>query len=168
MNRQCDELYAAIAEFIREVPEDQLTVNAFPEGWSVAKNIRHINRSTRLFMRWTRAPRWLIALRGKAKNPGRVEKLTATNRPPHYDYGTYQKRAPAPAGLRQQLIDELMAAADFYKQSLALRTEEELDSLMGLFGGSLRTFSLFTLKHASHHVGVAKKRFQQVAAASQV
>ena len=90
MCTQCDEVHAAIADMIREIPDELLNAAAYPEGWSASKNIKHIARSTRLFCKWIGGPDWLIALRGKVgENPTPLEKVRATNRPLNYDYGFY-------------------------------------------------------------------------------
>ncbi|MCE9597935.1 MAG: DinB family protein [Spirochaetia bacterium] len=157
-----DEVHAALCAFLREVPENLLFSQAEPEGWTVAKNMKHIASTNRLMKRWISLPVWFIKLRGKPKPALRIEEVDATNRPNISDYGTYPEPTAVRPGAREKLVELMLNSADDLKKAIAKRSEEELDRLPGPFGGmNLRTFVLFGLKHGVHHAGVARARLLQ-------
>ncbi len=167
MCQQIDAVYGAIVALLREVPDELLTAPAYPEGWTIAKNMKHIARTNRYFALWIAAPAWFLGLLGRPGKPDlRIEDLRATNRPVHYAYGNYQKGAPPRPELKKQLEEEMLTSAEALKQAIRRRTEDELDRFRGIFGGmTLRTFALFTVKHGAHHSGVVRVRLKPVVAA---
>lgn len=156
-----DEIHAGLCAFLRDVPEELLFSPAEPEGWTVAKNIKHIASTNRLMSRWINLPNWIIKLRGKPRQQT-IEELLPTNRPNISNYGRYPQPTRVRPGAREQLAEGLLTSADRLKKAILKRSETELDSLAGAFGGmSLRAFVLFTLKHGVHHAGVARTRLLQ-------
>ena len=160
--RHCDEVREEILEFIGEIPDDYLDTPAFPDGWTAARNVRHVASSARLFSRWVGAPAWLLKLRGRVKGPVKpIEEQIATNRPANYDYGSYPNPKPVQAGLREKIVKEFNESVDKLKKSIMTRTDEELLTFKGAFGGmNLMVFTLFTLKHMAHHLDVVRQRLE--------
>ncbi|MCB1137712.1 MAG: DinB family protein [Leptospiraceae bacterium] len=157
---QSDQIFQEVAAFIREIPLESLNVSGYPEGWSAAKNVRHVANTMSFLSSYLGAPSWLHKLRGqsKSKMPA-IEEVRPTNRPPRYDYGTYNAGKPAPEALREELINKLQRAIEKFKKALQRRTEEEMDQRKGAFGGmNLRLFSEFMLKHTVFHLSVVRAR----------
>jgi len=160
MIQHVDEVHKGLSEFYRTIPDEILFAPAEPDGWTVAKNIKHITSTNRLLASWAGLPRWFIRLRGKPANPQmRIEDRSATNRPNIRNYGKYPKAQPVHPGAKESLIAELLASAEKLKAKLMTRSESDLDSLAGPFGGmSLRNAILFAMKHGVHHSGVVRAR----------
>ncbi|MEQ8351267.1 MAG: DinB family protein [Leptospiraceae bacterium] len=159
---QCESIQKAVETFIREIPLEYLNEQGYPEGWSPARNIKHVGNSLTLFSKFIGAPAWFIALFGKAKaSMPPIESVRPTNRPPRYDYGTYKPGKPCTEEKREALIQGLARSFERFKKSLQKRNEEEMDRRKGLFGGmSLRLFAHFVLKHTVFHLQVVRTRLQ--------
>lgn len=157
---QYDQAFQEIAAFIREIPLDSFNVSGYPEGWSAARNVRHVTNTLSFLSTYIGAPSWLHKIRGrhKSKLPP-IEEVRPTNRPPRYDYGTYHPGKAASEELREELIGKLQKAVEKFKKALQRRTEEELDQRKGAFGGmNLRLFAEFALKHMVFHLSVVRAR----------
>lgn len=156
------EVHEGISAFVREIPPELLNGSAYPEGWTAARNVRHVAKTTRLVASWVGAPSWLMRLWGRPSKPNaRASDLEPTNRPHMTDYGHYDRaRAATPAEL-EKLIVLLDSARDRLCRAVEKKSEEELDALPAFFGGTnVRLFVLFALKHMVHHVGVARSRLE--------
>lgn len=158
--RHVDEVCEGVAALVKEVPPELMRSRAYPDGWSAEKNVQHVISNGRFVAKWIGLPAWFLRLFGSAPRPAKTAaELVATNRPGKRDYGWYEKGTPAGPEVYERLERGLRDTAAILKQSINRHSEEELDRLRGLFGGtSLRTFALFGLKHMVHHVGVARQR----------
>ncbi|MCB1166974.1 MAG: DinB family protein [Leptospiraceae bacterium] len=158
--QQCDEVSAALAAFVRSIPLEYLNSRGYPEGWTPAKNVRHVCNTVRLISRWLSAPGWVIRLAGKApRRQPSIQSIRPTNRPAQYDYGTYKKTKPADPAQREELAQKVIQTFEGLKTSIDKRTEEEFESRKGMFGGmGLRLFTLFSIKHAVFHISVVRTR----------
>jgi len=158
---QIELINEAVLRFLAEVPDELLTARAYPEGWTVARNVKHALGFQKFTAFYLGLPSWLLRLPGKARQPQKpIEKISATNREPG-DYGLYPTGQPVPPGLRASLEAEIHKTRSRLKSAVEKLSEEDLDSRKGVFGGmSLRTQVLFALKHAIHHVGVARSRIE--------
>lgn len=159
---QIDTVHQAIADFYREIPEEMLFSEAEPEGWSPARNMKHVISTNRSLSIWISLPAFLIKLRGRPSKiqPG-VDKISPTNRPGIIDYGKYPRPGKIDAKKKEEMLAEIIQSAEKVKKAMAKWSEEDLDRLSGLFGGySLRTFVHFLLKHNLHHTNVVRARFE--------
>tara|TARA_Y100001937_G_scaffold12497_3_gene16120 strand:+ start:76040 stop:76597 length:558 start_codon:yes stop_codon:yes gene_type:complete len=159
---QCDQVSHELTEFIREIPLEYLNASGYPEGWSPARNVRHISNTLSYLASYIGAPAWVIKARGAQKKKApRIEDVRPTNRPPRYDYGTYHPGKPASPEQREKLIGRFQKALGKFKRALQNRTEEDMDIRKGAFGGmNLRLFAEFALKHAVFHLSVVRTRLQ--------
>ncbi len=158
--RQIDEVHNAIIEFYRETPDDLLESPASPDGWSILKNMKHVASTNRYMAAWIRLPLFILKLRGCPSKPDiTVEQLRETNRPNIKNYGRYEQHGKPDDALKLKILAEISASAEKLKIAVRRRTEEELTSLSGMFGGmNLRMFVHFVLKHNVHHTNVARSR----------
>ena len=157
---QSRQVHQAIADLIQEIPDEYLRVKADPFGWTIEKNIRHICRSTFYFSFWLGAPTWFVKLVGKAANPGvTIEEASTTNRPPNFDFGTYPEPGKVKAGLKEELIAEVLKAEGRLLKALNKRSDEELLTLKGAFPGmNMFVFAQWLIKHSRYHSGVFRGR----------
>jgi hypothetical protein len=156
---QLEAAQKAIMDFYRSVPYEKLNCPGVPEGWSPARNMKHVISTNKFFGLWIGLPAWFLRLFGKPDPRKTVEASSPTNRPGITDYGTYPGSYPAKPGQKEELLRQIDESGKKFGARIAGRTEEELDTLKGAFGGmSLRAFALFVLKHNMHHTGVAKQR----------
>ncbi|HBS05813.1 MAG TPA: hypothetical protein DEA96_12655 [Leptospiraceae bacterium] len=157
---QCESIQKELEAFVREIPLEYLEVSGYPEGWSPAKNVKHVTNSLFLFSRLLGAPAFVLKIQGKVKRsmPG-IEAVRPTNRPPRYDYGTYKAGRPGSEKKREALIKRLNSGIDRLKAAVQKRTEQEMDERKGPFGGmNLRLFAHFVLKHTVFHLQVVRSR----------
>ncbi|MBE7439277.1 MAG: DinB family protein [Spirochaetales bacterium] len=161
MLEQIDSVNEAILRFLAEVPDELLAAPAYPEGWTVARNVKHALGFQKFTAFYLGLPSWLIRLLGRPRQPQKpIEKISATNREVA-EYGLYPSGHPLPVGLRTTLEREIQKTRSRLKEAVEKLSEEDLDSRKGVFGGmSLRTQVLFALKHAVHHIGVARARIE--------
>ena len=112
---------------------------------------------------WFGLPSFLLKLRGKPKlEQPTIEQLDPTNRHGITNYGKYQKNNSANLQEKAKLLQMILSSAEKVIRQISKRSEEELDSLPGLFGGaSLRTFCYFLLKHNVHHTNVVRMRLEE-------
>ncbi len=157
---QCDHVQKELEAFVREIPLEYLEVSGYPEGWSPARNIKHVTNSLTLFARLIGAPAFILKIQGKVKRSmPQIETIRPTNRPPRYDYGTYKPGKPAAEQKREALVQKLNSGFEKLKRAIQKRSEQELDERKGPFGGmNLRLFSHFVLKHTVFHLQVARSR----------
>lgn len=160
--RHLDEVAHGVADVLREIPDEKLFSRGEPEGWSPAKNIKHVSNTNRLMARWIALPGFFLKLLGRPGKPTlRVEDMSATNRPGITNYGVYPPSAPVPPGKKEALIEEFLCSSEALKKAVSKRSEADLDSRKGAWGGmSLRVFALFAMKHSVHHIGVARARIE--------
>lgn len=151
----------SLIEFYKSVPADRWNSAGTPEGWSPARNAKHVASTYRFFGTWIGLPAWFLRLLGKPGPQKPVEELSPTNRPGIKDYGFYRPGKPVPDAERSRLLSLIEETGQRFQQKIESRSEEELDTLKGAFGGmSLRVFSLFVLKHNIHHTNVARLRLE--------
>ncbi len=157
-----DELTHSVADVLREIPGEKLFSKGEPEGWSPARNIAHVAKTNRLLAKWIALPRFLLKLLGRPGKPKlRVEEVSATNRPGITNYGIYHPSDAVPPGKKERLIQDFIASGETLKKAVSKHTDTDLDSMRGAWGGmSLRVFALFAMKHAVHHIGVARSRLE--------
>lgn len=162
MLKQCDIACKALHEFIDEVPEGYLLAKADPSGWNTKTNVTHGAVTLSIIANWIKAPGFILKLRGKPKVKSlAMADMVVTNRPKHYDYGSYPVPGKKKPQLRPKLKAKVTKACEKWKKAVNQRTEEELDSYSGLFGGTtLRLFAMFSLKHMIFHAGVARLRIE--------
>ena len=161
--KQVLEVNQALVNFYKELPDDVFVGDAIPDGWSVRRNMKHVISTNNSFAIWIGLPSFLLKLRGKpkAKQPT-IEQLDPTNRHGITSYGKYQKNNSANSQEKAKLLQMILSSAEKVNRQIAKRSEEELDSLSGLFGGaSLRTFCYFLLKHNVHHTNVVRLRLEE-------
>lgn len=156
---QIESTQKALLDFYRSFPDEKLNCPGVPEGWSAARNMKHVASTNKYFGIWIGLPNWFLRLLGRPGKVEPVEKQSPTNRPGITDYGTYPGKYPARPGEKEQLLALIEQSGKKLRAKVEARTEEELDSLKGPFGGmNLRVLALFVLKHNIHHTGVAKQR----------
>ena len=158
--KQIQIAHEAIEQFYRNLPDDAFLANAIPDGWSVKKNMKHVSSTNNFFSLYISLPKFLLRLFGKPKTPQvPIEKLNPTNRPIVKDYGKYTKKDPFVSGEKEKYLKAIIDSSEKLKRAVLKRTEEELDSLPGMFWGmSLRTLAMFVSKHNLHHTNVVKIR----------
>ena len=156
------EVHEGVRAFVRAIPLPLLNAPAYPDGWTAARNVQHSTKTTNMVSVWVALPRWLLKLFGRPKNPkARVANLRPTNRPNMTDYGRYEPADAATESDVERLIALLDAAEKKVCRAVEKRSEEELENLSGMFGGTnLRLFVLFGMRHMTHHVGVARSRLE--------
>lgn len=158
---QIESTQKALLDFYRSFPDDKLNSPGVPEGWSAARNMKHVVSTYGYFGVWIGLPKWLLRLFGKPGLVKPVEEQSPTNRPGITDYGTYPGKHPATPGQKEKLLARIEESGNKFRAKVESRSEEELDSFKGPFGGmNLRVFALFILKHNLHHTNVAKLRIE--------
>jgi hypothetical protein len=160
MIEQCDITCKAVLDFIDEVPEGYLRAKADPSGWTTEENLKHAATTLGIIASWVGAPTFILKLRGKPKiKTISLSKIPVTNRPTHYDYGSYPKPGKPAKHLKEKLKKLIVNKCEKWKAAVMKRTDEQLDSYSGFFSGvSLRLFAMFSLKHMLFHVGIARLR----------
>lgn len=161
--KQVLDVHQAIAEFYRSIPEGYFESNAIPDGWSVRRNMKHVIGTNKAFGFFIGLPTFLLKILGKpkAKQPT-VDQIDPTNRHGITNYGRYEKTNSANSLKKEKLLRSIQSSAIYINKQIGKRTEEELDTLSGLFGGmSIRTFIHFLLKHNVHHTNVVKLRMEE-------
>lgn len=161
--KQVLDVHKAIADFYRDLPDEFFFSKAIPDGWSIRRNMKHVISTNVTFGFWIGLPLFILKLRGKpkAKQPT-VEALDPTNRHGITNYGKYEKSNSTNPRKKRILLKMIHASAQGLNKQIAKRSEEELDTLSGLFGGmSLRMFAHFLLKHNVHHTNVVRLRMEE-------
>jgi uncharacterized damage-inducible protein DinB len=158
--QQTMDVNRAIFNFYKEVPDNLLDSPAIPDGWSIKKNMKHvISTNNGLGRIWFSLPNFLLKLWFKPRIPQiNIEKIDPTNRHGITDYGRY---FPGRSHFeeKEKLLSQILTSSEALCETINKRSEEELDSLPGPFGGmSLRTFAYFIMKHNLHHTGVVRTR----------
>ncbi len=160
--KQVLEVNQAIADFYKNIPDDIFASKAIPDGWSVRRNMKHVISTNANFGIWVGLPPFILKLWGKPKaSQPTIEQLDPTSRHGITNYGKYEKSNPNPKE-KAKLLLLIQASAEKLNGQIAKRSEEELDTLSGLFGGmNMRTFCYFLLKHNVHHTNVVRLRLEE-------
>jgi hypothetical protein len=160
--KQVLDVNQAIADFYKSIPDDIFSGKAIPDGWTVKRNMKHVISTNANFGMWIGFPLFILKLRGKPKSKQpTIEQLDPTNRHGITNYGKYEKSNPNPKE-KEKLLLLIRSSAEKLNRQIAKRSEEELDTLSGLFGGmSMRTFCYFLLKHNLHHTNVVRLRLEE-------
>lgn len=158
--KQVKEVGNALVQFYKELPDELFSSPAIPDGWSIEKNMKHIVKSNNGLGLWIGLPKSVLKMRGTPnKEQPPVQELRPTNRPELFDYGQYAEPSKPNPFQKDFLLKRLRHSFEKLIPKIEHRTEEELDTLPGLFGGmSLRTFVYFLLKHSIHHTSVVRVR----------
>lgn len=161
---QIQKTHEAIVNFYRSLPDDMLSSNAIPEGWSMKRNMKHVVGTNHFFAMFMSFPKFVFKLFGKPKSPQTpIEQLSPTNRPIIKDYGKYTKRDSFKTGEKEKILDSILKSSEKLKKAISKWSEEELDALSGpFFGMSLRTMAMFISKHNIHHTNVARSRIRGI------
>ena len=161
--QQIDHVTGKIAEFFAILPADKLLVGADPTGWPAVKNLKHITSVNNVMAFYIGLPSLILRLLGRPLHCDlAVEEMLPTNRPLVSDHGRYTTGKPIDAPALDALIQNYRKSGQKLKKSVSLKSEDELDSLKGLFGSmSLRLFAHFALKHSVHHSLVVKERIEK-------
>lgn len=160
--KQVTDVHKAIADFYRSLPPELFDCHAVPDGWSVKRNMKHVISTNYSFGFWVGLPAFILKLRGKPKEKQlSIDAIVPTNRSGITNYGRYEKSHPIHLHRRDKLLEMIPISAEKLNGNIAKRSEEELDTLAGIFSGmSLRTFIYFLLKHNLHHTNVVRLRIE--------
>lgn len=162
LGKQVLDVNKSLANFYKNIPDEYFSSDAIPEGWSVCRNMKHVISTNITFAFWLGLPPFILKLRGKPKkNQPTVEQLDPTNRHGITYYGKYEKSKSFNPKQKEKLLALIESSAEKVVKQIQKRTEEELDTYAGLFGGgNLRTFCFFLLKHNVHHSNVVRQRIE--------
>ena len=134
--QQVDYVYDELAGIVNEWPEEYLNAKPEPEGWSMAKNVRHACSTNTLIAFWVRLPGLRLIMLGRPRaNSTAIEEVRPTNRPKHFDYAVYPSKPEIKPGLRQDLVKALKLSAIKMKKAIKSRPEEHFTRYKGPFGG---------------------------------
>lgn len=160
--KQVLDVNKSLANFYKNIPDEYFSSDAIPEGWSVRRNMKHVISTNITFAFWLGLPPFILKLRGKPKkNQPTVEQIDPTNRHGITYYGKYEKSKSFNPKQKEKLLALIESSAEKVVKQIQKRTEEELDTYAGLFGGgNLRTFCYFLLKHNVHHSNVVRQRLE--------
>lgn len=162
LKTQITDVHKSLAEYYKSLPDDLFESIAIPEGWTIKKNMKHVVSTNGNFSVWIGLPCFFLKLLGKPKPKQlTVEQINPSNRPGITNFGKYGAPSSPKPKKKEKLLKAIICSAEKLNRAIDKRTEEELDTFCGPFGGmSLRTFIHFLIKHNIYHTNVVRSRLE--------